>query len=368
MNPSGGRTVGAVLDFATQLRAAETGLLTDHDLIEAASRLSPDLRGRLQAAVVELRSAATPTPSVEVLGALATALALPHTYFSDWTVTATVDARLVLAHALNRRGIRLIGPCRVRQGTDAGVALLYAKWLNEHEQQPQPGCPTREGGTVGATGTGAPRSQCAAMLHRLGLRPPLTLADLLAATSTHLGRRIRVVPEALPLDGLFGATTTDAGVEVIRYQSRTSVTHQLLIILHELVHILMDHPRQHVPVNPAEISTRLPQIPPAVLHLVLGGEAGAAAAETPAAQALTAARPDLFAEFRAALEAQVNNPSRTSPTALPDVSAALYGEYVEWEAETMATIMMEWLSADPSGRATPRSRRVHASLGDPARW
>lgn len=302
------------------------------------------------------------------MSALDSALALPGTYFTDWTVTATVDARLVLEQPLGRNGVRLIGPCRARHWTDGAVALWYAEWLNDHAQQLQSGFPAREGEAVGPIGAGAPRSQCAALLQRLGLHPPLTLADLLAASSAHLGRRIRVVPGSLPLDGLFGATTTEAGVEVIRYQSRTSVTHQLLIILHELVHILMDHPRRRVPVNPADISARLPLIPPAVLHLVLGGGADTAVADTPAARALTATGPGLFEDFRAVLEAHVDRTGGTPQTAVPDVSAALYGEYVEWEAETMATIMMEWFSTDLRGRLTPRSRRVHASLGDPARW
>lgn len=87
------------------------------------------------------------------------------------------------------------------------------------------------------------RALCRDTLRRLGLRPPLDVALLADRLGAARGKPIDLVPEKLDPAHAFGITGGDHTCDVIMYQVRTTRIHQLLIILHELAHIIAGHPR-----------------------------------------------------------------------------------------------------------------------------
>lgn len=201
----------------------------------------------------------------------------------------------------------------------------------------------------------AMRDRCHRLLAQLDVRPPVTLGDLVAAVARHHGSRITLVPAELPTDKAFGATGSDASGEVVVYQQHTTTSHQALIVLHELAHILAQHPRQRIQPTAAVVeaaSERLAALPESMLHLVLG--------TATAREELEQARPGLLDDLRAAAR-----PDAEAPVVAPeDVAGSLYDDQAEWEAETMATIMLEWLTAAEVVPVTVTGRRLHAAMGD----
>ncbi|WP_226360772.1 hypothetical protein [Pseudonocardia sp. ICBG1142] len=209
-----------------------------------------------------------------------------------------------------------------------------------------------------------PREQCGRLLSELGLRPPLTLAEIVSAVEQRVQRRIRLEPERLPLGGLFGCTHTEGDLERIQYQALAPVSQQTLIILHELVHLLMGHPRNAIPLDMTVLVEHFTELR-GLLHLVAPQEGSFL--ESPASAVIRRTRPGLLDDFRALLNEAFDSRSASPPT-LGGVSVALYDDYNEWQAETMATIMLEWIETGSKRRAAGnRSRRILESLGEPER-
>lgn len=203
----------------------------------------------------------------------------------------------------------------------------------------------------------AMQKRCSRLLAQLHVQPPVTLRELVGAISEHVGYPITLAPADLPVDAAFGATGSDGSGDVVVYQRNTSTSHQLVIVLHELAHILAGHPRQPVTPPPIEqVSQRLSNLPESMLHLVLGTDQ-----PTPASTELDDARPGLLDELREAAQ----NTTDPAPALRPEeVTGGLYDDQAEWEAETMATIMIDWLTSTAVYPVSPRLRRLHATMGD----
>ncbi|MFJ9085484.1 hypothetical protein ACIRL3_23985 [Streptomyces sp. NPDC102384] len=158
------------------------------------------------------------------------------------------------------------------------------------------------------------------LLRSLDVRPPLSVPDLCAALTRRRGRPIELRAFPLPSEGPLGAWLEMAAADVIVFQQETTSYHQDHIVLHELGHILADHP----------------------------GPAGTAVWES--------LLPGLKADaIRRALH-------RCS-----------YDTKEEQEAELVATIVGEWatiLDQVAPGRQSddPSVRRVQAALGDHQGW
>lgn len=207
------------------------------------------------------------------------------------------------------------------------------------------------------------RKRCEHLLSQLDLDPPVTLQDLVAAVGHYRQRTITLTPAVLPARGAFGMTGGDEYGDVVLFQRDTSPSHQLLIILHELAHILANHPRKLVAVSDTAIraaSSKLTSLSEDMLHLVLGDDGDQS---SPAQQALATARPSLLDELRTAASSPDAPPPEVDPYTAPE---ALYEQEDEWEAETMATLMLSWVSQQERGHTLngPGSR-LRASLGEP---
>ncbi|GAA2798727.1 hypothetical protein [Saccharopolyspora taberi] len=200
--------------------------------------------------------------------------------------------------------------------------------------------------------------RCRNLLAQLDVRPPVPLRTLVEAVARVHGRPITLAPADLPVDSAFGATGTDTTGEVIVYQRNTAASHQLVIVLHELAHILAEHPRKKIEPKVEDVRDDLNMLPESMLHLVLGtGENGA----TPVSDELEQARPGLLDELRSSAQ----EAGSTAPSVHPDeVAGSLYDDVAEWEAETMGTIMLSWLTDRSVYPVSPTDQRLRRTLGD----
>ncbi len=201
--------------------------------------------------------------------------------------------------------------------------------------------------------------RCRALIARLDIHPPVPLRGLVQAVARVHGHPISLAPADLPVDAAFGATGSDGTGELIVYQRNTAASHQLVIVLHELAHILAEHPRHTIEPSIEEARGHLDLLPESMLHLVLGtGPHGA----TPASDALEHARPGLLDELRAS----AHDSAATALSVHPEevAGASLYDDAAEWEAETMGTIMLSWLTDRAVYPVSPTDARLRHTLGD----
>ena len=167
------------------------------------------------------------------------------------------------------------------------------------------------------------RGRARRTLRQLRLRPPLDVDLLVERLGRRLGKPIELHAEDLIGRNTFGFLWNDPAAEMMLlvYEAKTSRAHQIMIILHELSHLILGHPGQAV-----DQSSRAP-----------GKQ--------------QARRPGLFGA------------GRRGPT-----TRTLYDDRCEWEAETMATIMASWVTETGGYVAPEPTSRLDAILGDPTAW
>jgi hypothetical protein len=176
------------------------------------------------------------------------------------------------------------------------------------------------------------RRRCRRLLTELDIRPPLDVTELCRRVGESRGKPIRLVPHPIPVPGPFGAWIATRAADYILYQQETSKAHQSHIVLHELGHMLAGHRGDEW--DDALLAEFYPAVDPA---------------------ALRERYPDLQPDaVRRALR-------RTS-----------YDTDQEREAETVATIILEWASV-LDRIAPPRSpdataQRLGVALGDRIGW
>lgn len=148
------------------------------------------------------------------------------------------------------------------------------------------------------------RRQCRQLLNDLDIRPPLDVTELCRRVGERRNRPIRLWAHPIPVPGPFGVWIATKSADYILYQRETSRSHQAHIILHELGHLLAGHTAD--PQDDALLADLYPATDP---------------------DRLQAQYPDLEPDaVRRALR-------RTS-----------YDTVEEREAETIATIILEWAS------------------------
>ncbi len=96
------------------------------------------------------------------------------------------------------------------------------------------------------------RKRCRALLRELDIRPPLDVRKLCGRLARQRGRPIRLVAHPITVPGPFGLWFMTASMDVIFYQRDTTRPHQDHIILHEIGHIIADHPSAVGDLSPAE--------------------------------------------------------------------------------------------------------------------
>lgn len=184
------------------------------------------------------------------------------------------------------------------------------------------------------------RKLCQQTLRELDLRPPLDVELLCERLGRRRGRPI-IVAASDELAGRrkFGFTWDDpaADAALIMYEARTTWTHQMMIILHELAHLICGHPGAAIDHSyRTDHAREFQEISPLALAEVLG-----------------TAPP---------------RPPRRGRKSQPRLAATLYDEPAEWEAETMATIMSGWVPGLGGAGGRTGSDPLEAIVGDVAAW
>jgi hypothetical protein len=164
------------------------------------------------------------------------------------------------------------------------------------------------------------RRHCRRLLRELDLRPPLDVTDMCERLSRYRGRPILLAEHPIPVPGPFGVWLSTSRADHIFYQRETTRPHQVHIIVHEIGHLIADH--------------RSDEQDDDLLQLIY---------------------PDLAPEaVRRALR-------RTS-----------YDTAQEREAETVATIILQWASVldavTPRLSASRGGQSTQDALGDRMGW
>jgi Zn-dependent peptidase ImmA (M78 family) len=89
---------------------------------------------------------------------------------------------------------------------------------------------------------GALRRRCRRLLRELDVRPPLDVRDLCDRLAASRGKPIRLVPYPIEVPGPFGLWFATDSADFVVFQQETTKPHQDHIILHELGHMIAEHP------------------------------------------------------------------------------------------------------------------------------
>lgn len=166
----------------------------------------------------------------------------------------------------------------------------------------------------------------------LDLRPPLDIEVFAERLGVNRGKVLDLVAADLPIDAAFGITGGDEHCDVIMYQQQTTRTHQVHIILHEMSHLICNHPRR------------------AVNHTF----------RTPPR--------DDFDEISGDMIDLIFGPVPKRPRVARPGVPTVYDDPIEWEAETMATLLMNWVELPQEASWGATDKRLSAALGDPGVW
>ncbi len=97
------------------------------------------------------------------------------------------------------------------------------------------------------------RRRVRALLKELGLPPHPTLAELHAAYEARTRRTLRLIERDVAPGEPTGTYEQYLTQDRIYYPEHTSPAHQLLVICHELAHLLLGHIPRHHAIDPAVV-------------------------------------------------------------------------------------------------------------------
>lgn len=100
------------------------------------------------------------------------------------------------------------------------------------------------------------RRRCRHLLRDLDIQPPLDVTELCRRLGRQRGRPIELYPYPIEVPGPFGLWFGLADRDCIFYQQETTPAHQAHIILHELGHLVADHPSDETALDAAEAGMR----------------------------------------------------------------------------------------------------------------
>lgn len=113
------------------------------------------------------------------------------------------------------------------------------------------------------------RQQCEGIVAELGLSHPFDVHELCQLLSSRHGRPIHLLPMSLPVHSPCGMWVHTGAFDAIFYHRDTSPLHQLLIIGHELGHLLAGHRTAEV-LDPQASRLLLPDLDPQLVRRYLG--------------------------------------------------------------------------------------------------
>jgi hypothetical protein len=183
------------------------------------------------------------------------------------------------------------------------------------------------------------RARAKTILRALGLQPPLDILLLCQRLGEQRGRPIKTVAMETSVGARkFGFLYDDptAAAALILYEKNTTKTHQDMIILHELAHVMLDHPDQAVDHSyRAAFAAEFQTISPTAIAEILGHKP----------------------------------PSRRQKKRSEGTfGRSVYDDPIEWEAEMMATIMWGWTPESGAYYPPPPKNTLEAILGDNPAW
>jgi hypothetical protein len=85
------------------------------------------------------------------------------------------------------------------------------------------------------------RRDCVALLTQLDIPVPFDVRELCRRLAVNRGRRIQLMPVAIPAGGPCGVWLSVNDTDYIVYEERTSPLHQEHIIMHEVGHLVCQH-------------------------------------------------------------------------------------------------------------------------------
>lgn len=157
-------------------------------------------------------------------------------------------------------------------------------------------------------------------LNQLDVSRPLVIDELRGALEDHRGKPIDLVPTTeLPPRSAFAFTGSTASFDVVMYDARLAGLHRDLVILHEFAHMLLGHQ------------------PAAVDH----------SSRSPLVEQFETIGPEALAEVLG------EQPRRRQRWSKKPTQPSLYDDPTEWEAETMATILLSWMPHSDPTRQPP---------------
>ncbi|WP_143020214.1 ImmA/IrrE family metallo-endopeptidase [Sinosporangium album] len=107
------------------------------------------------------------------------------------------------------------------------------------------------------------------MVRGLDLPEPFTVEELCRRLGQRRGRRIILVPRDLPPGSPCGLCVSTETSDFIFFHEGTSGPHQLLIILHELGHLLCGHGVK-TGLHDDDINVLMPDLDPVMVRRILG--------------------------------------------------------------------------------------------------
>ncbi|WP_375372014.1 hypothetical protein [Salinispora sp. H7-4] len=122
------------------------------------------------------------------------------------------------------------------------------------------------------------RKRCKRLLAELALPEAFDMPDLCRFLGERRGRPIHLAPISLPVHTVCGMWVPTGTFDAVFYEQDTSPIHQMLIIGHELGHLLAGH-RTAAVLAPDTAKLLLPDLDPRTVQRFLGRSTYAAEAE-----------------------------------------------------------------------------------------
>jgi hypothetical protein len=113
------------------------------------------------------------------------------------------------------------------------------------------------------------RKHCERLLADLGVPEPFDIHELCRVLGERRGRPLRLVPISLPVHTVCGMWVPTGDFDAIFYEQDTSPLHQMLIIGHEVGHLLAGH-RATAVLDPQASRLLLPDLDPHLVRRFLG--------------------------------------------------------------------------------------------------
>ncbi|MEV1144176.1 hypothetical protein [Micromonospora sp. NPDC049799] len=107
------------------------------------------------------------------------------------------------------------------------------------------------------------------MIAKLGVPEPFDIHELCRVLGERRGRPIHLVPISLPVHTVCGMCVPTGAFDAIFYEQDTSPLHQMLIIGHEVGHLLAGH-RPAAVLDPDASRLLLPDLDPRLVRRFLG--------------------------------------------------------------------------------------------------